>query len=174
MQCMSRSKPPLVYHSQPLFLSPSISTLVPSNIFCQKYKNICNFISFEATEMVLTSKWGRIQPGIQIWHVQVAWRYMAVREPPKDVLKMASGLISPSGLAGHRRQLCNDTFLSSEADRATVCCISWSMLYWYTSLQYHSVLTLTELTLTFKPASRPPPPPRPLNYSASSIRGFKY
>ena len=31
---------------------------------------------------------------------------MAVREPPKDVLKMASGLISPSGLAGHRRQLC--------------------------------------------------------------------
>ena len=31
---------------------------------------------------------------------------MAVRELPKDVLKMASGLISPSGLAGHRRQLC--------------------------------------------------------------------
>ena len=32
---------------------------------------------------------------------------MAVRELPKDVLKMASGLISPSGLAGHRRQLCS-------------------------------------------------------------------
>ena len=31
---------------------------------------------------------------------------MAVRELPKDVLKMASGLISLSGLAGHRRQLC--------------------------------------------------------------------
>ena len=31
---------------------------------------------------------------------------MAVRELPKDVLKMAPGLISPSGLAGHRRQLC--------------------------------------------------------------------
>ena len=29
-----------------------------------------------------------------------------MRELPKDVLKMASGLISPSGLAGHRRQLC--------------------------------------------------------------------
>ena len=28
-------------------------------------------------------------------------------ELPKDVLKMASGLISPSGLAGHRGQLCN-------------------------------------------------------------------
>ena len=56
--------------------------------------------------MVLTSKWGRIQPEIQIWHVQVTWRCMAVRELPKDVLKMASGLISPSGLAGHRRQLC--------------------------------------------------------------------
>ena len=31
---------------------------------------------------------------------------MAVRRLPKDVLKMASGLISPSGLAGHRGQLC--------------------------------------------------------------------
>ena len=31
---------------------------------------------------------------------------MAVHELPKDVLKMASGLISPSGLAGHRGQLC--------------------------------------------------------------------
>ena len=31
---------------------------------------------------------------------------MAVRKLPKDVLKMASGLISPSGLAGHRRPLC--------------------------------------------------------------------
>ena len=31
---------------------------------------------------------------------------MAVREVPKDVLKMASGLILPSGLAGHRGQLC--------------------------------------------------------------------
>ena len=30
---------------------------------------------------------------------------MAVRKLPKDVLKMASGLISPSGLAGHRRPL---------------------------------------------------------------------
>ena len=30
-----------------------------------------------------------------------------MRELPKDVLKMASGLILPSGLAGHRRQLCN-------------------------------------------------------------------
>ena len=31
---------------------------------------------------------------------------MAVREVPKGVLKMASGLISLSGLAGHRRPLC--------------------------------------------------------------------
>ena len=30
-----------------------------------------------------------------------------MRKLPKDVLKMASGLISPSGLAGHRRPLCN-------------------------------------------------------------------
>ena len=39
-------------------------------------------------------------------NVQVTWRCMAVREVPKDVLKMASGLILLSGLAGHRRQLC--------------------------------------------------------------------
>ena len=38
--------------------------------------------------------------------MQVTWRWVAVRELPKDVLQMASGLISPSGLAGHRRQLC--------------------------------------------------------------------
>ena len=57
--------------------------------------------------MVLTSKWGRIQPEIQIYHVQVTWRCVAVRKLPKDVLKMASDLISPSGLPGHRRQLCN-------------------------------------------------------------------
>ena len=50
--------------------------------------------SFEAAEMVLTSKWGRIQPEIQIWHVQVTWRCLAVSELPKDVLKMASDLIS--------------------------------------------------------------------------------
>ena len=30
-----------------------------------------------------------------------------MRKLPKDVLKMASGLILPSGLAGHRRPLCN-------------------------------------------------------------------
>ena len=30
-----------------------------------------------------------------------------MRKLSKDVLKMASGLISPSGLAGHRGQLCN-------------------------------------------------------------------
>ena len=33
-----------------------------------------------------------------------------MHELPKDVLKMASGLISPSGLAGHRRPLCNAMF----------------------------------------------------------------
>jgi hypothetical protein len=36
----------------------------------------------------------------------VTERCEAVREVPKDVLKMASGLISPSG---HRGQLCNAT-----------------------------------------------------------------
>ena len=34
------------------------------NIFCQKIYD--NFFSFQATEMVLTSKWGRIQQEIQI------------------------------------------------------------------------------------------------------------
>ena len=36
-----------------------------------------------------------------------------MRKLPKDVLKMASGLILPSGLAGHRRPLCIEaTFLT--------------------------------------------------------------
>ena len=34
---------------------------------------------------------------------------MAVRKLPKEVLKMASGLILLSGLAGHRRPLCDAT-----------------------------------------------------------------
>ena len=33
--------------------------------FVNNTKNICNFFSFEATEMVLKSKWGRTQPEIQ-------------------------------------------------------------------------------------------------------------
>ena len=37
------------------------------NICCQKIFD--NSFSFQATEMVLTSKWGRIQPQIQIWSV---------------------------------------------------------------------------------------------------------
>ena len=40
---------------------------------------------------------------------------MAVRKLPKDVLKMASGLISPSGLAGHRRPLCIVSFPDRDA-----------------------------------------------------------
>jgi len=68
----------------------------PLNIFCQWYKNICNSFSFEGTEMVLTSKWSRIQP--EIWHVQVTWRCL--------VLKMASDLISVQWPVVHRRQLC--------------------------------------------------------------------
>ena len=37
-----------------------------------------------------------------------------MRELPKDVLKMASGLISPSGLAGHCGQLCIGTLPQNE------------------------------------------------------------
>ena len=77
--------------------------------------------------MVLTSKWGRIQPGIQIWHVQVTWRCMAVRKLPKDVLKMASGLISPSGLAGHRGQLCTGALHSSFPPRNYPYQSTWSV-----------------------------------------------
>ena len=77
--------------------------------------------------MVLTSKWGRIQPEIQIWHVQVTWWCVTVRELPKDVLKMASGLISPSGWPGHRSQLC--------IGRLHVCYISscWGTHFLYLS-----------------------------------------
>ena len=40
-----------------------VSTQHGKNIFCQK--NICNPFSFQATEMVLTSKWGRILQEMQ-------------------------------------------------------------------------------------------------------------
>ena len=42
---------------------------------------------------------------------------MAVRKLPKDVLKMASGLILPSGLAGHCGQLCNGEILRMDTPR---------------------------------------------------------
>ena len=50
---------------------------------------------------------------------------MAVRKLSKDVLKMASGLISPSGLAGHRRPLCSVPPVPVVSTRITVtrCCV---------------------------------------------------
>ena len=48
-------------HSGP---TPLLRGFSRKNIFCQKIFD--NFFSFQATEMVLTSKWGRIQQEIQI------------------------------------------------------------------------------------------------------------
>ena len=74
------------------------------NIFCQKIFD--NFFSFQAT-------WFLHQNGVESNQesksddsgpfYNVTERCEAVREVPKDVLKMASGLISPSGHCG---QLC--------------------------------------------------------------------
>ena len=75
-----------------------IMKLGASIIFCQKHKNIFNSFSFEATEMVITSEWGRIQPEIQIWHIQVTWQCTAVHS--KADLRTHIPLIP------HRRQLC--------------------------------------------------------------------
>ena len=44
--------------------TPLLRGFSGKNIFCQKIFD--NFFSFQATEMVLTSKWGRIQQEIQI------------------------------------------------------------------------------------------------------------
>ena len=44
--------------------TPLLRGFSRKNIFCQKIFD--NFFSFQATEMVLTSKWGRIQQEIQI------------------------------------------------------------------------------------------------------------
>ena len=56
-----------IYNAQ--WASPLDGWFSSKDIFCQKIFD--NFFSFQATEMVLTSKWGRIQPGIQIWADQV-------------------------------------------------------------------------------------------------------
>ena len=55
----TRSDLIIAMHSGP---TPLLS--MGKNICCQKIFG--NSISFQATEMVLTSKWGRIQPEIQI------------------------------------------------------------------------------------------------------------
>ena len=44
--------------------TPLLSNVSLEKYFCQKIFDIS--FSFQATEMVLTSKWGRIQPEIQI------------------------------------------------------------------------------------------------------------
>ena len=80
--------------------------------------------SVTATEMILTTKWGRIHQEIQIWHVQVTWRCLAVPKLPKALLKMASCLISVISPIGHRRQLCID--LSFSYTRQRTHCLSWS------------------------------------------------
>ena len=50
---------------------------------------------------------------------------MAVRKLPKEVLKMASGLILLSGLAGHRRPLCNEGLLAPARGQCQVS--SWPL-----------------------------------------------
>ena len=64
------------------------------NIFCQKIFD--NFFSFQATEMVLTSKWGRIQQEIQIWPDQVVAGSWTVVGSPKHAEKMLIQLRSPT------------------------------------------------------------------------------
>jgi len=69
------------------------------NIFCQKIFD--NFFSFQATEMVLTSKWGRIQQEILIWPDQVVAASWTLVRSPKHAGKMLiqlRTLLNPRGL----------------------------------------------------------------------------
>ena len=69
--CKNPAKPALKFLSHVALRTTMHSGATPllrgfsrKNIFCQKIFD--NFFSFQATEMVLTSKWGRIQQEIQI------------------------------------------------------------------------------------------------------------
>ena len=53
-----------IYSTMHSGATPFLRGCSRKNIFCPKIFD--NFFSFQATEMVLTSKWGRIQPEIQI------------------------------------------------------------------------------------------------------------
>ena len=72
--------------------TPLLRGFSRKNIFCQKIFD--NFFSFQATEMVLTSKWGRIQPEIQIWPDQVVAASWTLVGSPKHAEKMLIQLIS--------------------------------------------------------------------------------
>ena len=74
--------------------TPLLRGFSRKNIFCQKIFD--NFFSFQATEIVLTSKWGRIQPEIQIWHVQVVAASWTLVRSPKHAEKMLIQLITPT------------------------------------------------------------------------------
>ena len=64
------------------------------NICCKK--KIGDSFSFQATEMVLTSKWGRIQQEIQIWPDQVVAASWRLVRSPKHAEKMLIQLIMPT------------------------------------------------------------------------------
>ena len=112
------------------------------NIFCQKIFD--NFFSFQATEMVLTSKWGRIQQEIQIWadHL-VATSWTLVRSPWKWE-KMFIQLISatrPSSPAVQYTIKYNDCDCSCWSDPAWIAaclncdydrlCQTFTMFFWF-------------------------------------------
>ena len=69
------------------------------NIFCQKIFD--NFFSFQGPEIVLTSKWGRNQPEIQIWHVQVvaaSWKPKTCRKDAHTADNAYCTLVARSGM----------------------------------------------------------------------------
>ena len=74
--------------------TPLLRGFSRKNIFCQKIFD--NFFSFQATEMVLTSKWGRIQQEIQIWPDQVVAASWRLVRSPKHAEKMLIQLIMPT------------------------------------------------------------------------------
>ena len=82
------------------------------------FENTCpSVVSFVNKSVLKLQKWFLHQNGVELNQknesddsgplYKVTERCEAVREVPKDVLKMASGLKSPSG---HRGQLCNETY----------------------------------------------------------------
>ena len=79
-------------HSGAFGATPLLRGCSRKNIFFQKIFD--NFFSFQATEIVLTSKWGRIQPEIQIWHVQLVAASWTLVGSPKHAEKMLIQLIT--------------------------------------------------------------------------------
>ena len=113
-------------------------------------KNTCNSFNFDATEMVLTSKWGKIKPQIQIWYVQCVdgsrmgagrpktWEKMLIELRSAMTQVAHSAMISGAGhsILWKAFELILDRDSSRRQDSLGPKLRQWGVSPWYASISW--------------------------------------